>query len=71
MMNNAQYNKFLAAVDDVCARCAECGEEACNACPVRHTCDRLANNQQAVASKCADCIPEAMSECENCTHCQK
>lgn len=68
MMNNEQYYVFLNAADEVCGRCPDASEEACASCPVRRSCDRLSKNRTAVATKCEDCIPEAMSECENCIY---
>ncbi len=68
MMNTKKYNEFLDAVDVVCDRCSYGNEETCEGCPVRKTCDELAENQRKVREKCSDCIPESMKECENCAH---
>lgn len=43
-MNNAEYERFLEAVDEVCMNCIEDtieNPDICENCPVRKTCDFL------------------------------
>ena len=41
-MEKNEYQEFLDAVDVVCGACTERSEEVCENCPVRKTCDKVA-----------------------------
>jgi len=44
-MEKSEYQKFLDAVGTVCMECVDGCDEVCPTCPVRKTCDILAELQ--------------------------
>jgi hypothetical protein len=50
-MKQNEYKQFLNAVDIVCINCLKLSEENCEKCPVRFTCDHLADAQSPNINK--------------------